>query len=841
MDDLFFFIQARSTSTRLPEKVIQNFHETRTILDVLIDRLKSIFFYNKIVLLIPEFDIPLKKFCLERNYSFFLGSENDVRQRYIDAARFYNAKKIVRLTGDNPFIDREHLELLIEGILFGNFACISFKDLPLGMGAEAFTREALEWEPRNGLLPHHREHVSLHIKENPDLFPVIKLKPLLNKHQIENARKIRVTIDEKPDMILCQKLYKEFLEHPFFGVFEVLELFERKPDFFSLNANVTQIKFQIQENEDLNKRTICILYGGRDFGSGHRERMKYLYVYLQILGYSVFFTEISRETPEADIYIFDARDEKLSDTLLKKKVLLIDNMGTTRKHFPYFDTLPHPSLPFLETAENTLIPKLANLFKNTPVPKKKQILLYTGSLKKEEVQILEKFLASYFPKYSIYQIGEYGTGSVGVHLGRLSKFEFFSFLSSSEIFVSYFGLGVLEAEYIGAQILIYSISDYHQELSNHFCSFSSARNLGPLENLQFSIEKPDAKKWTPRGFEKLINKIISLLLFLFFIGFLSVHSEEIGESLEPKNTEAAKIKIDILKYTQEGQLLLKQGKSKEVPAIAQKIKSLSETSPESYYLSGSYKYINNEYKSAISDLEIGLKANPNHDPSIFLMGLIYVKMNKYELALLFFERACKEAPYNPFYRLNTALLSYINGNYTKAKIEAEQAIKLKENYTKAKFILAFSLYKIGKKTESFALTRELYEKKVELDDIQLLYLKLLLEESKNYDEIIQILARKNKLNIEEKRLLGHAFMEEGLYLKSIQFFRMVIDSGLDTEEDNLGYLRSLIMIGKSEEAEKLFIELNKKNFKDKKVYIETYYNTFEMKSFLKHLYQPFPV
>ena len=84
-------------------------------------------------------------------------------------------------------------------------------------------------------------------------------------------------------------------------------------------------------------------------------------------------------------------------------------------------------------------------------------------------------------------------------------------------------------------------------------------------------------------------------------------------------------------------------------------------------------------------------------------------------------------------------------------------------------------------------------------------------------------------------------MEEGEYIKAIQFFKMVIESGIDTEEDNLSYLKSLIMIGKSDESEKLFTQLNRKNFPDKKIYVDTFFNTLEKKSFLRLIYQPYPL
>jgi tetratricopeptide (TPR) repeat protein len=333
-----------------------------------------------------------------------------------------------------------------------------------------------------------------------------------------------------------------------------------------------------------------------------------------------------------------------------------------------------------------------------------------------------------------------------------------------------------------------------------------------------------------------------MLKIILLILSLCISAEEIPDLGEIKpQQDSPKIKFEISKLSQEGQSLLKVKNIKEVINISQKIKSISESNSESYYLNGAINYINGENLKSLKELELALKFNPNHDLSLFLIGLNYLKLNKFESATLYFERACKEASYNPFYRYNLSIVYYINGKYEKSKQESENTIKLKENYYKAKIILANSLYKLNKKSESFQISKELYDKKIDIEDISPLYIKLLFEESKNYELVIQTLARKPKLSLDEKKILAYSFMEEGEYIKAIQFFKMVIESGIDTEEDNLSYLKSLIMIGKSDEAEKLFTQLNRKNFPDKKIYVDTFFNTSEKKSLLRLIYQPYPL
>jgi tetratricopeptide (TPR) repeat protein len=334
--------------------------------------------------------------------------------------------------------------------------------------------------------------------------------------------------------------------------------------------------------------------------------------------------------------------------------------------------------------------------------------------------------------------------------------------------------------------------------------------------------------------------LVSIILLTF--SYFSFFAEEVPQFQDVKqNQESTKNKLEISKYTQEGQAFLKIGKTTEAQQMAQKIKNLSESSPESYYLSGAIQYILSNYTKAGKELETAIRISPGHDQSLFLYGMVYLRQNKIEQAIIYLERACNEANYNPFYRFNLAIAYFALGKFDRAKIEAESTVRLKENYHKAKFLLASSLYKLNKKTESYAIIKDLYDKNIDRNEIQMLYLKLSTEEGKNYSEVIQILAKKSKLSLEEKKILAQVFMEEGEYLKAIQFYKMIFESGMDTEEDNINYLKSMIMIGKTEEAEKLFSAYNKKSHSEKKILIDTYYTTLEKKYFLSQVYQPYPL
>ena len=106
-----FIIQARLSSTRLPNKVILPFWNGKTIIDLLIEKLKT---FNDCNIILATSDLsanlPLVEVAKRANVDYFQGSENDVLQRFIDAAEIQDAEHIIRICADNPFLDINEID-----------------------------------------------------------------------------------------------------------------------------------------------------------------------------------------------------------------------------------------------------------------------------------------------------------------------------------------------------------------------------------------------------------------------------------------------------------------------------------------------------------------------------------------------------------------------------------------------------------------------------------------------------------------------------------------------------------------------------------------------------------
>lgn len=249
-------IQARLSSSRLPRKVLEKIGSL-TILEHIAARLATLEAagVETTFALAEDETTELADFLGNRGFSYSIGAAYDVLRRYIDAsADLSDQDFVLRLTGDNPFPDKDQLARLVHyarqhPIDYGYTA-----DLPLGMGAELIRVNALRsiWlrtgpggQPESSIKPHHREHVTVFIRENPHLYEIYPLRldeTLSEEAARERVRGIRLTVDEPPDLEVCRRLFDHFdrLSNPHFGALEVIQLAKNAPEMFSGNAGVRQ-------------------------------------------------------------------------------------------------------------------------------------------------------------------------------------------------------------------------------------------------------------------------------------------------------------------------------------------------------------------------------------------------------------------------------------------------------------------------------------------------------------------------------------------------------------------------------------------------------------------------
>jgi spore coat polysaccharide biosynthesis protein SpsF len=229
-------VQARMGSTRLPGKVLMDI-AGRPLLARVIDRARAIRGIDRVVLATTtgERDRPLLALAQHCGIEAFTGSEDDVLDRFYQAARQFKADVIMRLTADCPLLDPAVCERVLDRFRQGNVEYASNTQPPTypdGLDTEVFSFAALERAWREAHLISERKHVTPYIWKNPDKFR------LANVANDVDLSALRWTVDEAPDLDFVRAIYT-WLDgdgQPI-GMNDVLALLERKPDLQTLNAN----------------------------------------------------------------------------------------------------------------------------------------------------------------------------------------------------------------------------------------------------------------------------------------------------------------------------------------------------------------------------------------------------------------------------------------------------------------------------------------------------------------------------------------------------------------------------------------------------------------------------
>ena len=227
------------TSSRLPGKVLLP-AAGKPMLAHLVRRLQAVASIDGMVVATttnPTDDV-LETFAKNRDLAFFRGSEEDVMQRVIGAAESVGADVVVEITGDCPVIDPEIVEQVVRmfGVNQADYVSNShIRSYPDGMDVQVFSLDALKRSAAmtDDVLDH--EHVTLHLRNNPQIFSQLHLvaPPALDWPQLG------LTLDEPRDYELLKKIIEYFEPvNPLFGCGDVIELLKSKPDWVAVNQAV---------------------------------------------------------------------------------------------------------------------------------------------------------------------------------------------------------------------------------------------------------------------------------------------------------------------------------------------------------------------------------------------------------------------------------------------------------------------------------------------------------------------------------------------------------------------------------------------------------------------------
>jgi len=253
-------IQARYNSTRFPGKVVKKINN-KTILEILIRRLTRSKHITKIIVACSNNrnDKAIVTICRKLGVNYFIGSENDVLNRFYNAAKKYRGINIARITADCPLIDPNIVDDVISNFFFKNVdyaSNVNPPTFPDGLDVEVFKFSVLKEAYMNAKKSLEREHVTPFIINNKK-FTKFNLKNSID------CSSLRLTLDEKEDFILIAKIVKYFKNNLNFNLKNILDLYKKKNNFFLINSHLVRNEgYNLNTGQKMWKRAKNVIPGG---------------------------------------------------------------------------------------------------------------------------------------------------------------------------------------------------------------------------------------------------------------------------------------------------------------------------------------------------------------------------------------------------------------------------------------------------------------------------------------------------------------------------------------------------------------------------------------------------
>ena len=233
-------VQVRMGSSRLPGKVMRSVL-SRPLLGYLLDRLRLSKTLDGIVVATStavENDV-IEEFCRKERVACFRGSETDVLDRTLQSLKSMAATVGVEVFGDGPLIDPEIIDQVVDYYVKNEGYDYVGNDLettyPPGMEVEVFSTKALS--DSSDRLPRsdpRREHGTLFIRQNPDIYKITNLEAPVRHHRPD----LELEVDTSEDFQVIARVIEHFSGRADFGLEEIIEFMDSNPEIANINRQV---------------------------------------------------------------------------------------------------------------------------------------------------------------------------------------------------------------------------------------------------------------------------------------------------------------------------------------------------------------------------------------------------------------------------------------------------------------------------------------------------------------------------------------------------------------------------------------------------------------------------
>jgi len=214
-------ISVRMNSKRLPGKAMLKI-AGKPSLYWLCNQLKNLPIKTVVCHSTNPLDVVISQFCEEHNIDHFAGSEENVLERFVQAATIYEFTHIIRITGDDLFVDPDYVAKALNIYSGCEYATT---DMPKGTDFQIidvqFLRKLLDKSSSN------TEYLT-YLLETSDSKQLIRISP-------DSLITYSFELDDEEDKNRIEKMINDLWDNNYFKVSELLRyakendgLFEKK-------------------------------------------------------------------------------------------------------------------------------------------------------------------------------------------------------------------------------------------------------------------------------------------------------------------------------------------------------------------------------------------------------------------------------------------------------------------------------------------------------------------------------------------------------------------------------------------------------------------------------------
>ena len=239
--NLGIIIQARTSSTRLKNKILLPFYNNISLIKIIIEQFKHKFPHIPLVVATTtnkNDDILIDH--IKDDVDIYRGSELDVLDRVIKTSEKFKFDYVVRICSDNPFLNMLSIERMIfklsEFIVINKHVdYIGYtidNNLPsirshIGVFSEIVCVNALKTAyEMNTITDFDKEHVTYFIHSNNNIFSNYLIE-YTNAYCLNN---LRLTLDTKDDFDILSAIYKRlYKRNTDFSLDQIIDIVNNNP------------------------------------------------------------------------------------------------------------------------------------------------------------------------------------------------------------------------------------------------------------------------------------------------------------------------------------------------------------------------------------------------------------------------------------------------------------------------------------------------------------------------------------------------------------------------------------------------------------------------------------